>query len=62
MCSYLCFRYGIEIKLTVTRVDTGGTAVEYYRATSTANDKLTLNAPIYIGGLPAGVTVSDCTI
>ena len=44
-------RYGIDGHLTVIKLETGGVDTTHTRG-YTLDDRLTLNTPVYIGGLP----------
>ena len=49
-------RYGIDGHLTVIKLETGGVDTTHTRG-YTLDDRLTLNTPVYIGGLPPAYQV-----
>ena len=51
------YRYEIDGHLTVIRLKDGATTSAHYRSRS-KDDRITLNSPLYLGGLPPNYVVS----
>jgi len=50
-CFFGGHRYGIDAQLTVTKIETAGTAVSPMRLYSSDHELLTIKSDIYVGGL-----------